>query len=105
MSRGASRREGLCFGYAPALYSPRLAPVLVFNEPEASLHPALLEPLGRAIVDASQRAQVWVVTHSDVLASVLRRDADELADIELRRGEDGAAFIEGQGLLELPAWP
>lgn len=88
-----------------ALYSPRLAPVLVFNEPEASLHPALLEPLGRAIVDASQRAQVWVVTHSDALASVLRRDADELADIELHRGDDGAAFIEGQRLLELPAWP
>ena len=88
-----------------ALYSPRLAPVLVFNEPESSLHPALLEPLGRAIADASRRTQVWVVTHSDVLSSVLRSEVEELADIELHRGDDGAAFIKGQRLLEQPAWP
>src|SRR5262249_7486755 len=33
-----------------------------------SLHPDLLEPLAQLIADASQRTQLWVVTHSQVLA-------------------------------------
>ena len=91
---------------AAALFAPRPPPVAVFNEPEASLHPSLLAPLAHAILRASERMQVWVVTHSETLAAVLRGDEKiPLADIVLERGDDGATRIRGQGLLDLPNWP
>jgi hypothetical protein len=46
---------------AAALFSPRLPPLLVLNEPENSLHPDLLVPLARLIAAVAERTQVWVV--------------------------------------------
>lgn len=54
-----------------ALMTPRPPPLIVLNEPETSLHPDLLEPLGRLIIDASRRTQVWVVSHAPKLIEVL----------------------------------
>ena len=45
---------------AAALFSPRLQPFLVLNEPENSLHPDLLAPLARLIGGVAERIQVWV---------------------------------------------
>ena len=56
---------------AGALLSYRLPGFVALNEPEASLHPELLEPLARLIVRAAERTQVWVVTHSERLANAL----------------------------------
>ena len=50
-----------------SLFSPRLPPLLVLNEPEASLHPELLAPLARLIEAAAQRTQVWVIAHAPQL--------------------------------------
>ena len=50
-----------------ALLSPRPAPLLVLNEPETSLHPSLLPPLARLIVNASKVSQTIVVSHSRLL--------------------------------------
>ena len=44
---------------------------MVFNEPEASLHPALLGPLARLLVRAAEASQVLVVSHSADLATAL----------------------------------
>ena len=55
-----------------ALLSPRPPPFLALNEPETSLHPDMLEPLSRLILSASERGQIFVVTHSDALARFLR---------------------------------
>ncbi|MBZ4419235.1 AAA family ATPase [Myxococcus sp. RHSTA-1-4] len=51
-----------------ALLSPRPPPFLALNEPETSLHPDLLEPLGRLITRAAKHSQVWVTTHAEALA-------------------------------------
>ena len=51
---------------AAALFSPRLAPLLVLNEPENSLHPDLLQPLARLIQAAAQRTQVWEIGRAHV---------------------------------------
>lgn len=71
-----------------ALLSPRLPPLLALNEPETSLHPDLLEPLAALIVKASARAQLWVVTHSQLLAREIER-LSQVAPIRLRLA-DGA---------------
>ncbi|WP_171818234.1 AAA family ATPase [Pyxidicoccus fallax] len=54
-----------------ALLSPRPPPFLALNEPETSLHPDLLEPLGRLILRAAKHSQVWVTTHAEALARVM----------------------------------
>jgi len=54
-----------------ALLSPRPPALMILNEPETSLHPDLLPPLARLIVQASQRSQVIVVSHAPGLVSEL----------------------------------
>lgn len=58
-----------------ALLSPRPPFLMVLNEPEMSLHPDLLAPLGRLIAQASQRSQVIVVSHSDALVAAIAESA------------------------------
>jgi predicted ATPase len=92
--------------WVAALLTPRPPELLVLNEPETSLHPDLLEPLGRLIADAAETAQVVVVTHSSQLVQALAAAAprrDDAVVIELTK-EDGATHIKGQGRLDEPPW-
>jgi predicted ATPase len=59
-----------------ALLSARPPSLMVLNEPEMSLHPDLLEPLGRLIASASKRSQVIVVSHAMPLIEAIERAAD-----------------------------
>jgi len=82
-----------------ALLSPRPPPLLVLNEPETSLHPALLAPLARQIIRTAERAQTIVVTHSAPLAEALSGAADAcLLHLEKDLGETLL------GAVEPPAW-
>jgi predicted ATPase len=90
-----------------ALLTPRPADLVVFNEPETSLHPDLLEPLGALIAAVSERSQIIVVSHSPDLiraigraAAKLRRDVG-MVELEKMNGE---TVIPGQGLLDSPLW-
>lgn len=67
---------------AAALLSPRPPGLIALNEPESSLHPDLLKPLARLIVEASERSQVWVTTHSQELVGAIR-EASGISPIEL----------------------
>ena len=80
-----------------ALLSPRPAPLLAFNEPEASLHPSLLEALAELFVAATQHSQIWVTTHSEALANALAT-ASGRRPLRLRLDE-GATRIVGQNLM------
>jgi predicted ATPase len=54
-----------------ALCSYRLPAFIALNEPEASLHPDLLPALARLIAKAGERTRIWIVTHSETLATAL----------------------------------
>ena len=56
-----------------ALLSPRPPTLMVLNEPETSLHPDLLPPLGRLIAQASQHSQIIVVSHAAALVAALEK--------------------------------
>ena len=56
-----------------ALLSPRPPPLMVLNEPEASLHPDLIAPLARLIGTVADHAQVVVVSHAPALVEALDR--------------------------------
>lgn len=80
-----------------ALISPRPPAVLALNEPETSLHPDLLEPLAELIVHASRMSQLWITTHSAILAQRIEM-LSGVAPIELEKVE-GATLIVGQRLI------
>jgi len=77
---------------AACLLSPRPPALIALNEPEASLHPDLLEPLARLIVDAAEFSQVWVSTHSPLLATHIQT-ISQVAPIRLQLKE-GETIIE-----------
>jgi predicted ATPase len=85
-----------------ALFSPRLPPLLVLNEPENSLHPDLLPPLARLIAEVAERTQLWVVAHSEALISALQT-APDCRLLRLER-EGGATILSNQTVLERAAW-
>jgi predicted ATPase len=58
--------------WVAALLTPRPPGLLVLNEPETSLHPDLLPPLGRLIAQAAGRSQVLVVSHAATLIDALQ---------------------------------
>ncbi len=78
---------------AGALLGYRLPPFVALNEPEASLHPDLMEPLARMIVRAARRTQVWLVTHSERLAAAVAEAGGVRPRVVTKR--DGATWIEG----------
>jgi predicted ATPase len=87
---------------AAALFSPRLPPLLVLNEPENSLHPDLLAPLARLIDAVAQRTQVWVIAHAEALIAALEGTAG-CRLLRLER-EQGATVLPGQSVLDRAAW-
>lgn len=56
-----------------AFLSPRPAALIAVNEPEGSIHPDLLGPLAKLIVDASRFSQVWLTTHSEALCTFIEK--------------------------------
>lgn len=57
-----------------ALLTPRPPPLMVFNEPESSLHPTLIGPLARLMRKVARETQLIVVSHSAKLVSKLGED-------------------------------
>jgi predicted ATPase len=82
-----------------ALLSPRPPAFLALNEPETSLHPDLLEPLAKQVVNAARNSQLWVVTHSEKLAEFVEKHSGEAAiRLQLANGE---TRVVGQKLVEV----
>ena len=88
--------------WVAALLTPRPPSLIVLNEPETSLHPDLLGALGRLIGQASQRAQIVVVTHSAALISSLA-EQPEYHPISLEK-KLGETCIVGMRDLDRPHW-
>ena len=82
-----------------ALLSPRPPALMVLNEPETSLHPDLLPPLARLIVQAAKRSQLIVVSHAPVLVAALDAAPDSTR-IGLEK-ELGATVVPD---LTQPSW-
>jgi predicted ATPase len=80
-------------GLAGALLAYRLPPLVALNEPEASLHPQLMAPLARMVARASERSQVWLVTHSEALAEAVEQSG--VGQVRTVIKQDGATWIEG----------
>ena len=59
-----------------ALLSPRPPELMILNEPEASLHPSLLDALARLLSKAARNCQIILVSHSERLVEALCEEED-----------------------------
>ena len=89
---------------------PNPPPLVCIEEPELGLHPDILPPLVRLLLEASERCQLIVTTHSEVLVDALTESPESIVvcekpkdRTEMRRLErkDLAAWLERYRLGEL----
>lgn len=85
--------------WVAALLTPRPPGLMVLNEPETSLHPELLAPLGELVAAAATRTQVLVVSHSGSLLAGL----PQAHRVELVK-DLGETRVAGQEPLDEPPW-
>ncbi|MCP4695528.1 MAG: AAA family ATPase [Gammaproteobacteria bacterium] len=80
------------------LLDPNPPPLLCFEEPEIGLHPDIFPIIADLLVEASQRTQLIVTTHSDGLVSALSEYADSVLVCE--RDNEGSRLhrIDSQRL-------
>jgi predicted ATPase len=82
-----------------ALLAPYPPEVMVLNEPETSLHPSLIQPLARLILNAATRAQILVISHDAKLIEALM-SVDQTVHIALKK-DFGETVAEQD---ERPKW-
>jgi predicted ATPase len=58
------------------LLNPRSAPLICIEEPELGLHPDAMSLLADLLVEASEKTQLIVTTHSDLLVSALTEQTE-----------------------------
>ena len=77
-----------------ALLTPRPPALMVLNEPETSLHPDLIDALARLIVVSSKQTQLWITTHSKILAERIEEHSGvPRVRLEMRNGETAVGSI------------
>jgi predicted ATPase len=83
------------------LCDPAPPPLICIEEPELGLHPDILPKIADLLVDASQRTQLIVTTHSDVLVDAMTERPDAVLVCEKH---DGATRIERLSADRLRVW-
>ena len=83
------------------LCHPSPPPLICLEEPEIGLHPDILPTVAELLVDASNRTQLIVTTHSDTLVSALTAHADSVLVCD--RDEDGSHLTHLES-VKLKEW-
>ena len=81
-----------------ALLTPMPPPLLCLEEPELGLHPDSLGLLAELLVDASNRMQLLVTTHSDALLSALNEQIDSVLVCENNSGGTMVRHLDAERL-------
>jgi len=63
---------------ASILLHPKPSPVICIEEPELGMHPDMIKMVAKMIIEAAEKAQVIITTHSELLLSALQDDFDVL---------------------------
>jgi len=69
------------------LCDPDPPPLICIEEPELGLHPDILPKLADRLVDASQRTQLIVTTHSDILVDAMSERPEAVIICEKHSGQ------------------
>lgn len=92
------------------LYDPKPPPLICIEEPELGLHPDILPKLADHLAAASERTQIIVTTHSDILVDAMTERPEAVVVCEKHEGrtqmqrlshDDLAAWLEKYRLGQL----
>jgi predicted ATPase len=83
------------------LLDPQPPPLVCIEEPELGLHPDLLPKLADLLREASQRMQLVITTHSDVLVDAL---TDTPESVIVCEKENGATTMRRLDRKDLSKW-
>ena len=92
------------------LLHPQPPPLICIEEPELGLHPDLMPTVSDLMCDASERSQLVVTTHSDVIVDTLTEQPESVVICEKYDGEtemhrldkdDMAKWLKDYGLGDL----
>jgi predicted ATPase len=83
------------------LLHPDPPPLVSIEEPELGLHPDMIRPLARLLLDASHRTQLFVTTHSDALVDELSGNPDTVIVCEKH---DGSSTLRRLDASQLSSW-
>ena len=83
------------------LLDPEPPPLIAIEEPEVGLHPDLMHKLADLLLDASNRCQLVVTTHSDILIDALTEHPESVVVCEKR---DGQTVMQRLDRDELTPW-
>ena len=80
------------------LASPNPAPLIAIDEPETGLHPLMLPIVAEYAVDASERTQVILTTHSPQLLDAFKDVVPKTTVVKWNEGETILQNVEGEQL-------
>lgn len=83
------------------LCDPNPPPLICIEEPELGLHPDILPKLADLLVQASQRTQLIVTTHSDVLVDAMTEHPEAVVVCEKRERQTWMCRLKKE---ELASW-
>ena len=81
--------------------NPTLPLLLCIEEPEMGLHPDVIPKLAKLLVEASERSQIFVTTHSDILVDAL---SDTPEAVVICEKVDGATQLRRLDADALKVW-
>jgi len=82
------------------LCHPSPPPLLCIEEPELGLHPDVMPTLARLLKAASERCQLVVTTHSDILVDEFSDQPESVVVCEKSEGQTSMKRLDGQTLRE-----
>jgi len=80
------------------LCDPAPAPLICIEEPELGLHPDILPKLADLLVSASERTQLIITTHSDILVDALSEHPEAVIVCEKHDGQTTMRRLEPEKL-------
>lgn len=83
------------------LCHPSPPPLICIEEPELGLHPDILPDVAKLLVEASNKTQLIVTTHSDILVDALSDNPEAVAVVEK---VDGSTTMQRLSKERLSAW-
>lgn len=83
------------------LCHPEPPPLICIEEPELGLHPDVLPELARLLIEASERTQLIVTTHSDIIVDAMTERPEAVVVCEKHDGKTEMRRLEK---TDLTAW-
>jgi len=83
------------------LCDPEPPPLICIEEPELGLHPDILPKVADLLIDASERTQLIITTHSDILVDALTERPEAILVCERHEGQTVMQRLDEQ---ELAGW-